>query len=131
MPISLQPHYFPAVCQKCGDVTQCLRSPLMRAIKVGQCGVRQRNGSACRGDVHFIREAVAPQFQKKKAEPIVVGGSAVSDLLDRRERAYALTDEEIAKRRPDLAINDLSADDVAELDQLGQQDSWGVEETST
>lgn len=130
MAMNLLPHYYLALCRKCGDVTQCLRSPLMRALKVGQCGVRQRNGSPCRGDVYFIEQPL-PIETKPKAKPIVVGGNALSDLLDRRERPYPITDAEMAKQRPNFAVNDLEPDEIAELDQLGQQDSWGEEESST
>lgn len=126
MALSLQPHYYPAVCRKCGDVTQCLRSPLMRSIKVGQCGVRQRNGSPCRGDVYFVEHPL-PIKKQKPAQPIVVGGNALSDLIDRKERPYPLTDEEVQKQRPNFAVNDLPAEEIAQLDQLGQQDSWGTE----
>jgi len=127
--MNLQPHYYPALCRKCGDVTQCLRSPLMHSLKVGHCGRRERNGAPCRGDVYFIQSPL-PIETKPKAKPIVVT-SGLEDIVGSARRPYPLTDEEMRRERPDFAVNDLDPAEVAQLDQLGQQDSWGEEEAST
>lgn len=112
MAMSLQPHYFPAVCRKCGDVTQCLRSPLMRALKVGQCGRRELNGAPCRGDCYFTEQKIIIPT-KRKAEPIVVTENALGDLLDKKERPY-----------------DLNREMDALQEALGDQESWGTSDSA-
>lgn len=108
---SFRSYYYPARCQKCGDITQALRSPLMASPRVGRCGLRVKNGR-CGGEVFFYQEPRIPK--QPKPSPILVGENAMGDLIDRKERPYDLNRE----------MDNLQS-------HLGEQESWGVEESSS
>lgn len=107
---NFQSYYYPARCQKCGDVTKALRSPLMASPRVGKCGLRVKNGR-CNGEVFFYQEPRQPK--QAKPQPILVGDNAMSDLIDRKERPYDLN------RELDILQS-----------ALGEQESWGGGENS-
>lgn len=108
---SFSSYYYPAKCKKCGDVTKALRSPLMSSPRVGKCGLRVKNGR-CNGEVFFYQEPRLPKTPKPM--PIIVNDGGMADLIDRKERPYDL----------DREMDTLQS-------ALGEQESWGGEESST